>query len=245
MSENNKQVIVVSGGSKGLGREIVEYLLNNNYSVATFSRNKTDFIKLMEKKYPDYFYWDSVEGEDSGQLTKFAKVVFDKYKQIDGLINNMGVATDGILTLMNDQDIDQLINLNLRGPICLTKACAKYMLIKKAGSIINISSIIGLRGYSGLSIYSATKGGLDAFTRSLARELGDRNIRVNSITPGYLETDMTSSLDDKQKQKIIRRTPLGRLGKVQDVVGMIRFLLSMEAQFITGQTLVIDGGITC
>jgi 3-oxoacyl-[acyl-carrier protein] reductase len=111
-------------------------------------------------------------------------------------------------------------------------------------SIVNISSIIGLRGYSGLSAYSATKGGLDAMTRALARELGGRRIRVNSVAPGYLETEMTNGLSAAQKQQIVRRTPLGRLGQPRDVVGPVLFLLSDAAEFMTGQTLVLDGGIT-
>ena len=112
------------------------------------------------------------------------------------------------------------------------------------GSIVNISSIVGLRGYSGLSAYAATKGGIDAMTRALARELGERQIRVNSIAPGYLETEMTHGLDERQKDQIVRRTPLGRLGRPEDVAGVVRFLLSDQARFITGQTLVVDGGIT-
>jgi 3-oxoacyl-[acyl-carrier protein] reductase len=243
--KNKEKVIIVSGGSKGLGQAIVECLLNDKYTVATFSRNKTDFITTMENFFPENFYWKEVEGKDIQQLMSFAQKIFQRYNRIDGLINNMGKAVDGVLTLMNGDDINELFSLNLQGPVQLTQACAKYMLLKKAGSIINISSILGIRGYSGLSVYSATKGGLDAFTRALARELGEKNIRVNAIAPGYLETDMSDSLQDKQREKIVRRTPLGRLGKVEDVIGMVRFLLSIESEFITGQTLVIDGGITC
>jgi 3-oxoacyl-[acyl-carrier protein] reductase len=118
------------------------------------------------------------------------------------------------------------------------------LLSKTGGSIVNISSIIGLRGYSGLSAYAATKGGMDAMTRALARELGERRIRVNSVAPGYLETEMTHGLDDRQREQIVRRTPLGRLGNPQDVVGPVSFLLSDRAEFITGQVITVDGGIT-
>jgi 3-oxoacyl-[acyl-carrier protein] reductase len=118
------------------------------------------------------------------------------------------------------------------------------LLSRQPGSIVNISSIIGLRGYSGLAAYAATKGGLDAMTRALARELGERRIRVNSVAPGYLETEMTHGLDQAHRQQIVRRTPLGRLGEPRDVVGPVLFLLSDAAEFVTGQVLVVDGGIT-
>jgi len=243
---NNAKIIIVSGGSKGLGKGIVETLLKNGDIVATFSRMKSPFIEELESgKFADRFYWEAVDGTAYDKVSSFAKKIFSKYGKIDALINNAGVAVDAVLTLMQARDISRLLALNLEGSIRLTQACVKYMLQTKDGVIINISSIIGQRGYSGLSVYSATKGGLDAFTRALSRELGPRGIRVNSIAPGYLDTDMSNTLEDRQRQQIIRRTPLGRLGKVDDVVGTIKFLLSPDARFITGQTIVIDGGITC
>jgi len=119
------------------------------------------------------------------------------------------------------------------------------MLQEAGGCIINISSVVGLRGTAGASVYSATKAALDGLTRSLARELGPRGIRVNAVAPGYLETDMTDALTEEQRVRILRRTPLGRLGTVEDVTGVIRFLMSPEARFMTGQTIVVDGGLTC
>jgi 3-oxoacyl-[acyl-carrier protein] reductase len=164
---------------------------------------------------------------------------------IQALINNAGIARDGVLAMMRPADIDAVLDVNLRGSLHLTRLVARPMLARTGGSILNISSIIGLRGYSGLAVYSATKGGLDAMTRALARELGPRNIRVNSIAPGYLETEMSSTLGDEQRLQIVRRTPLGRLGRPADVVGAVLFLLSPASSFITGQTFVIDGGVTC
>jgi 3-oxoacyl-[acyl-carrier protein] reductase len=141
--------------------------------------------------------------------------------------------------------MDMLEAVNLTGTLELTRLVVRSKLVSnEPASIVNIWSIIGLRGYSGLAASAVTKGGLDAMTRALARELGGRRIRVNSVAPGYLETEMTDGLSDAQRQQIVRRTPLGRLGQPRDVAGPVLFLLSDAAEFITGQTLVVDGGIT-
>jgi 3-oxoacyl-[acyl-carrier protein] reductase len=199
----------------------------------------------MKEKYPKHFFWKAVDGKDYEAVEQFIKEVHDSEGRIDALINNAGMAIDGVLTLMKPDDITSLLSLNLESCIRAARMCAKYMLMQQNGVIINISSIIGIRGYSGLAVYSATKAGLDGLTRGLARELGGRGIRVNSVSPGYLETEMSSTLGDTQRQQIIRRTPLGRLGKTDDVTGVVSFLVSEKARFITGQTIVIDGGITC
>ncbi len=135
-----------------------------------------------------------------------------------------------------------MLDVNLRASLLLAKECSRSMLSQGSGNIINIASIIAERGFRGLSAYAATKAGMIGFTRSLARELGARNIRVNAIAPGYLETDMSNSLQEKQREQIVRRTPLGRLGKVEDVIPVIQFLLSPASQFITGQVITVDGG---
>jgi 3-oxoacyl-[acyl-carrier protein] reductase len=146
--------------------------------------------------------------------------------------------------LTGEEDIDQLLAVNLGSAIKLTKYCVRHMLTAGGGRVVFISSIIGQRGYRGLGVYAATKGGLDALTRSLARELGQRGILVNSIAPGYLRTEMTHGLDEGQMGQIVRRTPLNRLGEVGDVIPLLLFLCSEGASFITGQTFVVDGGLT-
>ena len=157
----------------------------------------------------------------------------------------MGMAADGILSVTQSVDIHKCIDLNLKGTIFLTKQCSKVMLKQKYGCIVNISSVNAIRGHAGVSVYSATKSALDGLTRSLARELGSMNIRVNSVAPGYFESDMVQDLTQEQKDRIARRTPLKRLAHINEIVNGIMFLLSPNASFITGQTLVIDGGITC
>ncbi|HEY4176411.1 MAG TPA: SDR family oxidoreductase [Kofleriaceae bacterium] len=239
-------VAVVSGGSRGLGKAIVESLLEAGYRVATFSRTETDFIReLRSGPMAERVWWQALDATDFDGLRELVKEVRRRFGQLDVLINNAGVAVEGVLPLMRHEEIHRVLAVNLEAAIVLAQACSRSMLAREQGIILNISSIIGSRGYSGLAAYSATKAGLDGLTRSLARELGPRGIRVNSIAPGYLETEMSSTLDPAQHKQIVRRTPLGRLGTVADVVGLVRFLLSPSAAFITGQTLVVDGGITC
>jgi 3-oxoacyl-[acyl-carrier protein] reductase len=244
---NNGRVVIVSGGSRGLGRTIVEELLKNQFIVATFSRNETDFIKDIsrEELYKGNFYWDSLDVRNNSGLKSFVFSLYKKYGRIDGVINNVGATLEQLLPLTNENDIDQIIKLNLGSVLHLTSYVSRIMLNQNEGTIINISSIVGLRGFKGTAVYGATKAALDGFTRSLARELGSKGIRVNSIAPGFMDTDMTKNMTERKKAQIIRRTPLGRLGRVEDVTGIVKFLLSSEAGFITGQSFVVDGGLTC
>jgi 3-oxoacyl-[acyl-carrier protein] reductase len=241
--KDGKGHVLVSGGSRGLGMAIVKALLADGYRVSTFSRATTEFTEGLTAN--EDFFHVRADSCDERSLAAFVSASEQKLGHTYGLINCAGVAVDGVLATMPDHDIQRVLDTNLKGALQLTKLVTRRMLLAKAGGVIlNISSIIGLRGYSGLAAYAATKGGMDAMTRALARELGGRGIRVNSIAPGYLETDMTHGLSPEQRQQIIRRTPLARLGTPQDVTGAILFLLSPGAQFITGQVLVVDGGIT-
>ena len=238
-------VVLVSGGSRGLGLAIVDSLLERGHKVATFSRTPGTGLQQLKATYAERLALRTGDMADSASLGEVVKSVERDFGPIEVLINNAGIANDGVLATMLPAKIEQLIAVNLTGTLLLTRLVTRQMVARSRGNIVSISSIIGLRGYSGLSAYSATKAGLDGMTRALARELGPRNIRVNSIAPGYLDTEMTHGLDDAQRTQIIRRTPLGRLGTPNDVVGTIHFLLSPEAAFMTGQVLVIDGGITC
>jgi 3-oxoacyl-[acyl-carrier protein] reductase len=238
-------VVVVSGGSKGLGRGLVEALLATGHTVATFARTPTPFVEEQQRAHPDRFWWRAIDATDSARVRELVRDVAERFGRIDGLVNNAGVAVEGVLPLVREDAMHRVIATNLEAAIQLAQAVSRVMLPRRAGSIVNISSIVGMRGYAGLSVYSATKGALDAFTRSLARELGPRGIRVNSVAPGYLDTELSATLGDEQKAQIIRRTPLGRLGTAEDVAGAVAFLLSPAARHITGITLVIDGGVTC
>ncbi len=240
----HRKHIVISGGSRGLGETLVKGLLQAGYCVSTFSRTATAFTDQLSGE--KNFFYATADVSDETSIAAFLKCAEQKFGLPYGLINCAGVAADGVLATLSDDAIKKVLDVNLKGPIVLTKLVARKMLLGKGGgAILNISSIVGLRGYNGLAVYSATKGGLDAMTRALARELGRRNIRVNSIAPGYLETEMTHGLDAEQRNQIVRRTPLGRLGRPEDVVGATLFLLSPAAEFITGHVLIVDGGITC
>lgn len=240
----NKKHIIISGGSRGLGQALVAGLLESGYQVSTFSRSATEFTQSLSSD--DNFFFGEADVSDSNQTEEFVSECVARFGRPYGLINCAGIARDGILATMPNSEIDQLLSINLAGTLHLTRRVTRDMLMKpEDGVILNISSIIGLRGYRGLSAYAATKAGMDGITRALARELGSRKIRVNSIAPGYLTTEMTHGLDDHQQQQIVKRTPLGRLGTPEDVLGTVQFLLSDASKFITGQVFVIDGGITC
>lgn len=238
--------VIVSGGSKGLGLGIVKHLLQVGYTVSTCSRTKTDEMAQLESDNT-CFKWFHCQIGDAQQTIDFVKAACEWAgdTQLWGVINNAGIAKEGVLATFPNLESDALLQVNLNGALYLAREVLRVFLKQNSkGRIINISSIIGTRGYTGLAAYSASKAGLDGLTRALARENGRRNITVNSIAPGYLDTEMSSTLSDKKREQIIRRTPMHRLGTVDDITPAISFLLSDGAAFLTGQTITIDGGIT-
>ncbi|MDN8600273.1 SDR family oxidoreductase [Citrobacter sp. S2-9] len=239
------RVAIVSGGSRGLGRTIVENLISEGWKVATFSRNKNEFIDRYQKVYPEQFYWCGLDLA-SGQLSSFVESVVVRFGGVRLLINNGAVLHQGLFLSTPVEKIDEMVCANLLGPIKLTLACIRTMAQQKVGgSIINISSVGAIRGYRGTAVYSATKAGLDGFTRSLAREVGPLNIRVNSVVPGMFDSDLSACVTDINRDKIIKHTPLGRYAELTDIQHVVSFLNSPLGEFITGQSIVIDGGLTC
>jgi len=230
-----------------LGQGLVRHFLSRGDAIATFSRSEPDaFARLREAPgTAERLFYQPVDASDSEGICRFVQAAGERFGRIDALVNNAGIARDGVIAMMSDQAIRQVIEVNLLGALLLTRECVRQMLLGEGGRIVNVASIVGLRGYSGLSAYAASKAGLIGMTVSLARELGSRNVTVNAVAPGYLETEMTGALTDQQKAQIVRRTPLGRLATTADVIGAIGFLLSPDAAFITGQTIVIDGGMSC
>src|SRR5229473_5624757 len=241
-----RKVALVSGGSRGLGAQLVSGFIDRHYRVATLSRTKTTFItKMLRARKGQHFHWGAVDGRDHEALRAFVKDVGDRLGRIDVLVNNAGIAMEGILPTMRTRDIVEVVEVNLTAALVLAQACSRFMLRQGSGCIVNISSVHAIRGHSGVAVYSATKAALDGFTRSLARELGPRKIRVNSVAPGYFESEMVSGLTERQVQKLVRATPLQRLGRVDEMAAAAMFLISPAASFITGHTLVVDGGVTC
>jgi 3-oxoacyl-[acyl-carrier protein] reductase len=250
MTSNHKQVVIVTGGSRGLGLALISSLLADGYRVATCSRNKTVEIDKLESshKATGRFLWTASEmGIEEQEQAFFDHVVsWATEDGIYGLVNNAAITGEGILATFPNVDSERIIQVNLLSALRLSRLALRVMLRHGTGGrIINISSIVGLRGYTGLAAYSVSKAGMDGLTRSLAREVGRRSVTVNSVAPGYLETELSASLGEAQRKQIINRTPLGRLGTVADVTPLVRFLLRAEACFITGQTLVVDGGLSC
>lgn len=239
--------VIVTGGSRGLGLGIARKLTGAGYDVITIARAQSDELReaIEESSENDSGSLRFVQF-DLGRIEDIPGLVRDLRKdgRIYGLVNNAAVGFDGTLAIMHNSQIEQLVRINTLSPILLTKYVVRSMLSDGEGRIVNVASIIGFTGYSGLSVYGATKASMIGFTRSLAREVGRRGINVNAIAPGFLDTQMTQGLDDEQRQKIARRSALRRLAGVEDVADAVEFLLGDGARSITGTVLTIDAGST-
>ncbi len=241
------RVALVTGGSKGLGAGLVEAYLAAGYCVETCSRSSTDTVRAWEDdpQLKERFHFATADVSRPDDAERFVKDAAKRWGRIDVLVNNAGVAREGVIGLFGNEALDQVVDLNLKGTVYVTRAASRVMLRQRSGAIVNISSVIGLSGYRGLSVYGATKAALDGFTRALARELGSRGITVNSVAPGYLRTEMSHGLEEDQLGQITRRTPLGRLGEPSDVARAVLFLTDPANTYLTGQVIVVDGGLTC
>ncbi|NYG59735.1 3-oxoacyl-[acyl-carrier protein] reductase [Nocardioides daedukensis] len=238
------RVVLVTGGSRGLGAGIVQSYLDSGDRVATCARSETPEVKAWLAEHPDRFFFQAANLAVREEADAFVKAAGKRWGQIDVLINNAGVARDGILGTFSDDDIDTVVDLNLKGTLYVTRAASRKMLARRSGKIVNISSVVGQSGYRGLSVYSASKAALDGMTRALSRELGSRGITVNAIASGYLRTEMSHGLDEEQLEQIVRRTPSGRLGDPDDIARACQFLTDPRNTYITGTVLVVDGGLT-
>ncbi len=238
----------MTGGSRGLGLAIAQGLAAAGYRVLAIARTESAELKAAAEAAraagQGAIEFRSCDLSEIGRIAPLVRAIRADFGPIYGLVNNAGLGTGGMLGTMRDRDIENLIRLNTLSPITLTKYVARGMMTQSEGRIVNIASIVASTGYSGLSVYSATKASLVGFTRSLARELGQLGITVNAIAPGFIDTAMTSELSPEQRQKIARRSALRRLADAEDVARSVEFLLGAGARNITGIVLTVDAGGT-
>ena len=233
-----KRNVFISGASRGIGESMAKHFAKSNFNVVGTSRNNFKFDDDLENLLP--LKLDVTSRND-------VKNCFDELKSKnllpDILINNAGITADQLFLRMSDDDWDDVINTNLTGTFNLTKIFLKNMIKNKFGRIINISSISGLMGNPGQVNYSSSKAALNGFTKSLAKEVGSRNITVNCVAPGFIDTDMTSYIGQNERNEILKKIPLNKFGSPEDISKLVMFLMSDEASYITGQTISIDGGL--
>jgi 3-oxoacyl-[acyl-carrier protein] reductase len=240
--------VIVTGGSRGLGLGIACKLAASGYAVIAIARKRTEqvsaAITAAEKAKTGALHFVPF---DLGAIEKIPDLVRSLRKEfgpIYGLVNNAALGTDGVLATMHNAKIEALVRVNTVSPIVLTKYVVRTMMAEGGGRIVNVSSIIGFTGYSGLSVYGATKASMLGFTRSLAREVGRLGVNVNAVAPGFMDTEMTKGLEGEQREKVARRSALRRLPEVEDVANMVEFLLGEGGKSITGTVLTVDAGST-
>ena len=240
--------VIVTGGSRGLGLGIVRRLVCEGYAAIAVARQMNDqlaaTIEHAERSHPGSLQFMPFDLGEIGEIPNFVKRVRKDAGPIYGLVNNAAIGTDGALAIMHNSDIERLIRVNTLSPIMLTKYVVRHMMADGGGRIVNVASIVGFTGFSGLSVYSATKASLIGFTRSLAREVGRRGVNVNAVAPGFLDTEMTQSLDGDRREQVARRSALHRFPEVDDVADAVEFLLGSKAKSITGTVLTVDAGST-
>ena len=239
-----QQVALITGAARGIGREIA-YQLASNGAKVVLSDIMPDVHDTMAQFKAEGFEVSAVTGDVSKMEDAKSTVeqVLQDFGRLDILVNNAGITRDNLLLKMSEEDWDKVIAINLKGTFNLTKSSVKTMIKQRSGKIVNIASVIGQIGNSGQANYSASKAGVIAFTKSMARELGSRGIRVNAVAPGFIQSKMTEVLPEEARNNLLRQIPLGRLGLPENVAKAVLFLVSNDADYITGQVLNVDGGM--
>jgi 3-oxoacyl-[acyl-carrier protein] reductase len=228
---------LVTGGSRGIGRAVVLELVGAGANVTlSYRSGKDEAEEVARETGATAVQADVSDPED-------AKRLVDDAGELDILVNNAGVTRDGLIARMSDEDWHEVIGTNLNGVFHTCRAAVRGMMRRRSGSIVNISSVVGLRGNPGQTNYSASKAAIIGFTKALARELGTRAVRANVVAPGYVDTRLTQAISEDMRVLMLANTPLGRFGSPEDVAAAVRFLCSEEASFITGEVLLVDGGL--
>jgi 3-oxoacyl-[acyl-carrier protein] reductase len=247
MAENEKRVAVVTGGSRGIGRAIILALAEPDLQVV-FNHFDPDEVAAAETVRLAAERRCQAEGEkldvsNYEAVQEFFRKVAERLGRIDILVNNAGITRDGFLSRMKEADWDAVLAVNLKSAFNCTQAVSRYMMKQRCGRIVNIASVVGAMGNAGQANYAASKAGVIGFTKSIARELASRNITVNAVAPGFIETDMTAVLPEKVKEAFLAQIPLGRAGRTEDVAQTVKFLTSEAASYITGQVIHVNGGM--
>jgi 3-oxoacyl-[acyl-carrier protein] reductase len=240
--------VIVTGGSRGLGLGIVRRLAASGYRAIAIARSAspqlTAAIEAIEEETPGALCFVPFDLANVDQIPALVRQIHKDYGPVYGLVNNAALGTDGALAMMPNSGIETLIRLNTLSPILLTKYVTRHMMADGGGRVVNVASITAFTGYSGLSVYAATKSSMVGFTRSLARELGRAGVNVNAVAPGFMDTEMTRGMKEERRQQIVRRSALHRFPCVEDVADAIEFLLGDKARNITGTVLTVDAGTT-
>lgn len=237
---------LITGATRGIGKQIAITLAKQGYNIALNYRKENEELENTKKKIEKIGVQIlAVKGDVANfeDCENFVKQVIERFGQIDVLVNNAGITKDMLLMKMKKEDFEQVIDTNLVGTFNVTKNVVPYMMKARSGRIINISSVVGISGNAGQTNYSASKAGIIGFTKSLAKEIASRNILVNAVAPGFIETNMTDVLKDDVKQEIAKNIPLKRMGTTQDVANVVKFLASDDSSYITGQVINVDGGM--
>lgn len=240
------KVAFITGGTRGIGREIAITLAENGFDIVVNYREQNDLLSsLQEEIESKNVEFLAVQGDVSKyeDAERMIKEIIDKFARIDVLVNNAGITKDTLIMRMQKEDFENVVNVNLVGTFNITKNVVPYMMKQRDGRIINLSSVVGISGNAGQANYAASKAGIIGFTKSLAKEVGSRNILVNAVAPGFIETQMTEVLKPEIKEEIIKTIPLRRTGKTRDVANVVKFLASEDSSYITGQVIQIDGGM--
>jgi len=242
VSDLGGHTALVTGGSRGIGRAIAAALHAAGAKVAILGRDEAR-AQEAASTLGEGALAVACDVADPASAAAAVKAVEDGLGTVDILVNNAGLTRDGLLLRMGEDDWDAVLDTNLKGAFTLTKLVARGMMKQRWGRIVNITSVVGLTGNAGQANYAASKAGLIGFTKSVAKELASRNILVNAVAPGFIDTDMTRALTDDQRDALQKQIPLGRLGSAEDVARTVLFLASDSADYITGQVLVVDGGM--
>ena len=242
MAELDGKVAIVTGGSRGIGRAVASELSAAGAAVAVVARSVDGAQATVDALAGEGAAW-SCDVADPARCVELVSEVQDRLGPVDILVNNAGITRDNILVRLKDEDWEAVLETNLRGAFNTTRAVARGMMKRRSGRIINIASVVGLTGNSGQANYAASKAGLVGFSKSVAQELASRGVLVNVVAPGFIETDMTAELPEEARDALFERIPLGRFGAPDDVAGAVRFLAGPAAGYITGQVLVVDGGM--